>query len=137
MLSDGRLQTLWPVHCLAGTDGARILIDESLINHIVLKGLNPRFDSHSGFQDDGGARTGLEDYLNENGIETLIVYGIATDVCIKATVLDALEAGFKVVVIENLCRGVTPESSRSALEEMSERGAQIWPQLKIDRLREP
>ena len=89
--------------------------------------MNSKFDSYSGFMDDGGAKTDLDKVLKAAGIKTLIVYGIATDYCVKATALDGLKEGYKVIVVQDLCRGVADETSKAALEEMRQKGAQIWP----------
>ncbi len=124
-LPGGRKQVLWPTHCVQDSEGARILIPESLIYRVVRKGMNPDYDSYSGFNDDGGHPTGLEDLLKEEEIESLIVYGLATDYCVRATVLDALNLGFGVKLRLDLCRGVAPESTEQALEEMKAKGAEI------------
>ena len=55
----------------------------------------------------------------------MIVYGLATDYCVKATALDAIEAGYRVDLILDLCRGVSPETTASALEEMAAKGVAI------------
>ncbi|RLA99969.1 MAG: amidase, partial [Deltaproteobacteria bacterium] len=102
---DGRKQVLWPPHCVQGTEGARILVDNNLFRAVVQKGRDPRYDSYSGFQDDGGQKTEMDTILRLNGIETVVVYGIATDYCVKATALDAAKAGYKVIVVKELCRG--------------------------------
>ena len=63
-LEDGRTQVLWPDHCVQGSDGVKLLLDEKLITGIVQKGANSKYDSYSGFQDDGGAKTILDKTLN-------------------------------------------------------------------------
>lgn len=129
-LPNGRVQVLWPKHCVEKSDGAAILIDSTLIDSVIHKGSDPRFDSYSGFRDDGGSKTDLDATLTEAGVKTLIVYGIATDYCVKATVLDAIKLGYQVYVIKELCRGVNEETSREALEEMSGKGAIVAPDLE-------
>ena len=120
-----KTQILWPDHCVQGTENAELLLDESLFASVVKKGQDKRFDSYSGFQDDGGAKTPMDEILNKNGVKSLIVYGIATDYCVKATAIDAANAGYKVTVFEDLCRGVSPETTASALKEMKEKGIDI------------
>jgi nicotinamidase/pyrazinamidase len=93
--------------------------------------MNQKFDSYSGFKDDGGAKTGLAKMLKKAGVTTLIVYGIATDYCVKATVIDGLAAGFKVVVVQDLCRGVSPKTSAAAWQAMKKAGAVLWPSLDL------
>jgi len=128
-------QVLWPPHCVQGTQGARVLVDNNLFLAIVKKGQDKNFDSYSGFQDDGGAKTEMERILKAKGIERLIIYGIATDYCVKATALDAASAGFKVTVVEELCRGVAPETSAKALEEMRAKGITVVKSLDIEALK--
>lgn len=122
---DGKTQVLWPAHCVQDSENAGCLLDKSLFLAVVQKGRDKKFDSYSGFQDDGGTKTGLDDLLKKNAIKELIVYGIATDYCVKATAIDAANAGYKVTVIEDLCRGVAPESTTVALKEMADKGVVI------------
>lgn len=122
---EGRQQVLWPPHCVQESPGARILMDESLFTAIVKKGMDPAFDSYSGFFDDGKKETGLAGILKRSGIKKLIIYGLATDYCVKATVMDAIMLGFEVTLIKDLCRGVAPESTAAALENMKAAGVDI------------
>lgn len=126
---EGRTQVLWPPHCVQGTENAKILVDNNLFQAVVKKGKNPRYDSYSGFQDDGGDKTEMTSILKRNGITKLFVYGIATDYCVKATAMDAVEAGFEVTVIEGLCRYVAPDTSAKALQEMKDKGITIVSEL--------
>ncbi len=132
-LPDGRKQVLWPVHCVQNSSGAKILLDKSLFTAVIQKGTDADYDSYSGFKDDGGAKTALDETLKGAGLKTLIMYGIATDYCVKATVLDGLAAGYKVVVVQDLCRGVAPDTSQAAWEEMKKKGAELWPSLDVDK----
>ncbi len=134
-LDDGRTQVLWPAHCVQGSKGAEILAPPALITKVVQKGMNPKFDSYSGFADDGGAKTELDNALKSAGINTLIVYGIATDYCVKATVIDGLNAGYKVIVVQDLCRGVADNTSQAALEEMKQKGATIWNSQDLEKVK--
>lgn len=115
---DGRTQVLWPPHCVQGTEGAKVLVNNNLFQAIVKKGQNSKFDSYSGFQDDGGAKTEMDNILKAAGVKKLIIYGIATDYCVKATAIDAATNGYKVAVIEGLSKGVAPDTTAKALEEM-------------------
>lgn len=119
---EGRTQVLWPPHCLQGTDNSAVLVDHKLFVAIVQKGKDKRYDSYSGFQDDGGANTELNETLKRNGVKELIVYGLATDYCVKATAIDAVDAGYKVTVVEGLSRGVAPDTTVEALNEMKAKG---------------
>jgi len=131
---DGRTQVLWPPHCVQGTENARILLDPRFFLAVIRKGQNPQFDSYSGFQDDGGQKTEMDSLLRQHGIRKVIVYGIATDYCVKATALDALANGYQVIVIEGLCKGVAPETSAKALEEMKRKGAILMKELDIRKI---
>lgn len=122
---NGRPQVMWPPHCVQGTPGAEIIITVTGSTKTVRKGTDPQFDSYSGFADDGGHKTELDNLLRQDGIKKLIIYGLATDYCVKATVLDALEAGYEVELVLDLCRGVSPETTGSAIQEMQERGATV------------
>ena len=132
---DDRTQVLWPPHCVQGTENARVLPDNSLFLAIVKKGQDPRFDSYSAFQDDGGRKTEMDSILKSNQIGTVVVYGIATDYCVRATALDALANGYKVILIEDLCRGVAPDTSAKALEEMKEKGVILMKALDIAKIK--
>jgi nicotinamidase/pyrazinamidase len=119
---EGRPQVMWPPHCVQDTPGAEILITAKGLIKTVRKGMDTRFDSYSGFADDGGHRTELDELLRQDRIKQLIVFGLATDYCVKATVLDAREAGYPVWLILDLCRGVNPETTESAIKEMKKEG---------------
>lgn len=128
---EGRTQVLWPPHCVQETENAKVLLDNNLFIAIVKKGKDKNFDSYSGFQDDGGAKTEMNQILQKNGIKEVIVYGIATDYCVKATAIDAAAAGFKVTVIEGLSKGVAPDTTAKALEEMKDKGIIIQTDLEM------
>ena len=127
---EGRTQVLWPPHCVQNTENAKVLLDNNLFIAVVQKGKDKRYDSYSGFQDDGGAKTEMDQILKKNGIQELIVYGIATDYCVKATAIDAVEAGYKVTVVESLSKGVAPDTTTKALEEMKAKGITLVKELK-------
>jgi len=132
---DGRTQVLWPPHCVQGTDGAKILIDNNVFQAIVKKGQNPKFDSYSGFQDDGGAKTEMDNILKAAGIRKLVIYGIATDYCVKATAIDAASNGYKVIVIEGLSKGVAPDTTAKALDEMKAKGILILKEVDMTKIK--
>jgi len=111
------------------TENAKVLLDNKMFTAIVKKGQDRKYDSYSGFQDDGGAGTELDRLLKEAGIKEIIVYGLATDYCVTATALDAVKAGYKVTVIEGLSKGVAPGTTRNALEEMARLGVAVKKRL--------
>lgn len=130
LLADGTKknihQTVWPDHCVQGTPGADILVPAHLIDSIVKKGTNKNIDSYSGFQDDGGQETGLSHLLQKKGINCVVIVGIATDYCVRATVLHACQQpGLLVYVIPSLCRGVAETTSLQALQDMKRAGARL------------
>ena len=131
---EGKTQVLWPPHCIQGTENARVLVDNNLFMAIVKKGKDPRYDSYSGFQDDGGTETEMDSILKRNGIEKVIVYGLATDYCVKATAIDAATAGYNVTVVEGLCKGVAPDTTKSALKEMKKNGITVLKELNSKKI---
>jgi nicotinamidase/pyrazinamidase len=114
----------WPPHCIQGTTGAELHpeLDADSIQLTITKASHRDKDAYSGF--DG---TDLARILREKGITRVVVCGIATDYCVKATAHDALEEGFEVVVLEDAIRGVevNPGDSRRALEGLRKAGAQV------------
>ncbi|CAB1076119.1 Nicotinamidase (EC [Olavius algarvensis Delta 1 endosymbiont] len=122
---DGRPQVMWPPHCVQDTPGAEILITVEGSTQTVRKGMDTKFDSYSGFADDGGRQTEMDSILKKDGIRNLIIYGLATDYCVKATAVDAVAAGYKITVIEGLSKGVAPETTVQALEDMQAKAITI------------
>jgi len=131
----GKDQVLWPPHCVQNTPGAEILLNKKLFKAVVKKGLDAQFDSYSGFQDDGGKKTEMDKILKKAGIKKVVVYGIATDYCVKATAEDAAAAGYKVIMVKNLSRGVAPETSEKALDAMKAKGVTVIEGLDIAKLK--
>jgi nicotinamidase/pyrazinamidase len=120
-------QIWWPDHCVQGSVGAELHKDLKSIKNKIYKGQNPKYDSYSGFFDANKEATELDVLLKENYIDTLYVAGLATDYCVKFTVLDALELGYRVYLVEDGCRGVnlSPTDSKDAVKEMERLGAVI------------
>jgi len=126
----GQPQVLWPVHCVQGTRGAELHaeLDRARITEVFRKGTDPTVDSYSGFFDNGKRKaTGLAEWLRARWISRLYVMGLATDYCVKYTVLDARSLGFDVWVIEDGCRAVAlkPGDGERALAEMRGAGAAV------------
>lgn len=127
---DGLPQVWWPDHCIQHGVGAELhpALVQSAITLRVYKGENPHVDSYSAFFDNGRRQaTILESWLKEAGITSLTIMGLATDYCVKYSVLDALSLGFDVTVIAEGCRGVNlqPGDSEEALKAMQKAGALI------------
>lgn len=131
----GKDQVLWPPHCVQNTPGAEILLDKKLFVGTVKKGMDPQFDSYSGFQDDGGKKTDMDKLLKNKKIKTVVVYGIATDYCVRATALDAAAAGYKIIFIKNLSRGVAPDTSQKSIEEMKAKGVVVFDDLNLEKIK--
>jgi nicotinamidase/pyrazinamidase len=114
----------WPAHCIGGSYGSnfRAPLTGTLFNDTFKKGRG--IPAYSGFQGVGtNTNLLLEEYLRERNVTNLIVTGIATDYCVKATVLDALDRGFKVKVVSELTVAVGDKDK--ALAEMQTAGAVI------------
>ena len=131
----GKDQVLWPPHCVQKTPGADILLDSKLFKTVVKKGMDPPYDSYSGFQDDGGKKTEMHKILKQEKIKKVVVYGIATDYCVRATALDAVAAGYKVILIKNLSRGVAPDTSQKAIDEMKSKGIVVLDDLDLRKIK--
>ncbi len=114
----------WPRHCVRETPGAAFHPDLEIPGDaiVISKGRDRDRDNYSAFDD-----TGLADRLHGLGVERLFVGGLAEDVCVKATVLDACEAGFETHLIPNATRAVdvSPGDGDRALEAMRAAGARI------------
>jgi nicotinamidase/pyrazinamidase len=121
----GDPQILWPPHCVQESENAGILMNTAPFAGVVKKGTDSRFDSYSGFQDQGNTPTGMEELLRAAGITRVIVYGLATDYCVKATAMDAAARGFEVYLVEDLCRGVATDTTLEALAEMKQQKIHI------------
>ena len=124
---------IWPNHCVQGTFGAEFadMLNSPRVtdnSFVVQKGMNPLVDSYSGFFDnDKKGQTGLDYFLREKGIEELFVLGLATDYCVKFTVLDALMFGYEVTLVLDGCRAVniSPDDENKAIVEMLKAGANV------------
>lgn len=110
-------QIMWPEHGVKGggdverPDGTKVYIGTDFFDgvsehfdYIQQKGTNVLVDSYSAFNDDGGFDTGLNAYLISKNIKTLIVYGLAGDVCVKVTIEHAIRLGYNIVFVEELTR---------------------------------
>jgi nicotinamidase/pyrazinamidase len=112
----------WPVHCVAGTEGAQLhpALDAARVDVIVDKGTDQDTEGYSGF--DG---TDLAALLRGRGIDRVTVAGLATDYCVRATALDALRDGFEVTVDEAGSRGIDPDDAARALDEVRSAGGTV------------
>ena len=127
---EGLDQILWPIHCVQGSKGAEFHpdLEISKISKVFQKGQDVNVDSYSGFFDNAKKHdTGLGDYFKEQGIIEVVVVGLATDYCVKFTVLDALDLGFKTTLVIDACRGVELNKGdiQEALETMERKGTKL------------
>lgn len=123
-------QVMWPDHCVQGTRGAEFVegLETERFDAVFQNGTDPLVDSYSGFYDNARReKTGLAEALRGKGVDEVYVCGVATDYCVKFTVLDALLEGFSTYVVAEATRGVNlkPGDAERALEEMAEAGAQV------------
>jgi len=130
MTVGGYEQTLWPAHCVKHSEGAKLHpdLDVSRISHYVFKGADKTIDSYSAFFDNQHLRsTGLEKWLKDKGIGTLYFLGLATNLCVKYSCMDAIQLGFKTYVIADACKGVElqPGDIQKAYHEMTDVGVQL------------
>jgi nicotinamidase/pyrazinamidase len=111
----------WPPHCVQGTEGARFHPNlKPPAEGEVISKADKGDEAYSFLQG-----TNMAERLRQRGITTLLVGGLATDYCVKETVLDALKFGFKVYHLDDASKGVNvkPEDSDEALGEMVSKGA--------------
>jgi nicotinamidase/pyrazinamidase len=114
----------WPEHCVQGTDGAEFHPDLSLPERtrIITKGSLPETDQYSAFD-----RTGLGAEMRRAGVERVWLGGLALEVCVRASALDAAEKGFETHLIRDACRAIDaePGDGERAIEDMRRAGAKI------------
>ncbi len=121
-------QVLWPDHCVQGSDGAEFHpdLETNRSQLIIRKGFRKEIDSYSAFyENDETTTTGLSGYLRERNIDTLYAVGLATDFCVKWSVIDGMEEGFDVFVVKDAVKGIDIDGSvDQAWQEMLDAGAE-------------
>lgn len=137
----GLPQVLWPDHCVQETHGAAFHPDlnTARFEQVIQKGSDPTVDSYSGFTDNGGRiETELDAALQSKNIDTLYICGLATDYCVKFTVLDALSKGYTVYLIVDGCRGVNQHihDSQKAIREMETAGVKLIASVDVPNHRQ-
>lgn len=122
-------QVLWPDHCIQGSKGAEFHPDLNIeqANAIIRKGSNPFIDSYSAFfENDRKTPTGLDGYLKSLEIEKINLVGLATDFCVNYSAQDAANLGYKVSVLEKMCRAIDLNGSLAAAKsEMQDCGVEF------------
>ena len=131
---------LWPPHCVQGSKGAEFhpALKISSDTVVLSKGMAIDDDSYSGFDAVDSRGVILKNVLRQSGIERIYVGGLATDYCVKETVLDGLREGFQVVLLQDGVRGVNlkPEDSDQAIDAMARSGVTIEPDIDKFRIEE-
>ncbi len=111
----------WPPHCVQDTEGAAFHSDLKLDGaFVVTKGTRFDKDQYSAFDE-----TGLAEDLKRRGVKRVWIGGLAQDVCVKASAIDAAGAGFEAHVLPDATLPVTPEGGAEAIEEMRKAGVKI------------
>ncbi|MFW6346256.1 MAG: nicotinamidase [Halomonas sp.] len=112
----------WPVHCVQDTEGAAFHPDLALGTDTIRVSKATAFDADAYSAFDG---TGLGGYLKEKGIKRVIVCGLALDVCVKATVLEARREGFTTLLLERLSAAVDPAAIEACHRDFEEAGIEV------------
>ncbi len=117
----------WKLHAVPGTEGFKSIVGlpgVTAYDYFVWKGIEPDMHPYGACYHDFAERlsTGAIEFLRSRGIETVIVGGLATDYCVKTTVLQLARAGFDAVVNLAACRGIAAETVRAAIAEMQHAG---------------
>ena len=122
-------QVLWPDHCVQGSMGAEFHPELNTLKTqvVIRKGFRKAIDSYSTFfENDQETTTGLTGYLKERGITDLYTVGLATDFCVKWSVLDGIDEGFNMHIVEDAVKGIDLDGSLDqAWKEMKEKGVNI------------
>jgi len=126
----GLEQNLWPDHCVQDSFGSDFppSLDITKIEKIIYKGTNENIDSYSAFYDNGHLKaTELDDVLKSKNIKDLYVAGLATDYCVKDTIIDARQLGYNTFLIEDAIRGINinPHDSHNAIQQMRAAGSHV------------
>lgn len=119
-------QVLWPDHCVQGSEGAEFHPDLNTTKTqvVIRKGFRKSIDSYSTFyENDNETPTGLTGYLRDRGITDLYTVGLATDFCVKWSILDGIKEGFSMYIVEDAVKGIDLNGSLDeAWMEMKEQG---------------
>ncbi|MDA0368685.1 MAG: bifunctional nicotinamidase/pyrazinamidase [Proteobacteria bacterium] len=127
-------QVLWPDHCVQNTPGADLHADLASAHAqlIIRKGFRRAVDSYSAFfENDRTTPTGLTGYLRERGIDRVFLTGLATDVCVRFSAMDARNEGFDTLLIIDACRGLSDDAVSKAVTAMKEAGVRIMESFAV------
>ena len=128
-------QTLWPDHCVQGTNGAEFhgSLAWTKAELVIRKGFRPAIDSYSAFfENDHVTPTGLAGYLRERGLTKLTLVGLATDFCVAYSALDARRLGFDTCVVMDACRAIDLGGSlQDAVAKMQQSGVALMDSTSV------
>jgi len=115
----------WPPHCVLGTPGVEFhpAFDTQKVESVFDKGAHSA--AYSGFEGADTNGTSLADWLREHSVDEVDVVGIATDHCVRATAVDAVDEGFATRVLLNLTAGVAPQTTQTALGQLRDAGVDL------------
>ncbi len=115
----------WPPHCVAGSPGADFHpdLDTSRIQAVFCKGAYSA--GYSGFEGSDDSGTPLLDWLQDHHVDHVDIVGLATDHCVRSTAEDAARAGLSTRVLADLTAGVSPQSTKAAIEKMRDAGVAV------------
>ena len=125
---DGLEQILWPDHCVQQTEGAEFpeSLDLRRAEAIIRKGMETDIDTYSGFFDNGHRKaTGLGAYLEGRGVKRVYVAGLAAEVCVSYTLLDARKLGFEAVLIEDATRPIKEDDFAGMKQKLEDAGVEF------------
>ncbi|MDX1760663.1 MAG: bifunctional nicotinamidase/pyrazinamidase [Christiangramia sp.] len=125
---DGLDQVLWPDHCIQNTEGSQFHpdLETAKIEAIFRKGTDKKIDSYSGFYDNAHLKsTGLSGYLKEKNARELYFVGLAADFCVYYSVIDALEEGFSVTLIEDATMALNSDEFEKARIDILRKGGKV------------
>lgn len=122
-------QTLWPVHCVQGSQGAEFHPDLRMepAQMVIRKGFHSEIDSYSGFfENDHKTPTGMDGYLRSRGVTAITLVGLATDFCVGYSALDAIRLGYDVTVLSRACRAIDLNGSLAAMRTSAIKAGVNW-----------
>lgn len=131
------LQLLWPAHCIQNTWGSQLHDELNIVDNSikVYKGTNSDIDSYSAFCDNQNrSNTALDAQLKARGITDVYVCGLAYDICVAATALDAMNHGYRTILIDDCCRGTDFEKILIAKEKIISKYGIVTNSTMVNRI---
>ncbi|MCF7873364.1 MAG: nicotinamidase [Candidatus Omnitrophica bacterium] len=127
----------WPKHCIQNTKGAEFHPELNLPESAVVlsAGMDPESEGYSVFEGRSQNQKRFQGLLEEQNIQELYIGGLATEFCVKHTVLEALERGFKVWLLVDAVLGIDSEEAKKAKEEMTAKGAKTITLKRLSKVK--